>query len=83
MSAISIRLPVSLWARIDAIAQRETAQRKAAGKKPPVISRNALVACFLDLSCDDYEKREGQVDPIAADLIAHEEAANAREKKKR
>ncbi|MBN9687113.1 MULTISPECIES: hypothetical protein [unclassified Corallococcus] len=71
VSAISIRLPVSLWARIDAIAQRETAQRKAAGKKPAVISRNALVGRFLELACDDYEKREGPPEDAA------------REKKKR
>ncbi|NBD11840.1 hypothetical protein [Corallococcus silvisoli] len=73
VSAVSIRLPVSLWGRIDAIAARETAQRRASGKRPAVISRNAVVARFLELSCDDYEKREGQ----------EEDAVGAREKKKR
>jgi len=55
----TIRVQRRLVGRLDAIAQRETELRKASGKKPPVISRNDVVARFLERACDEYEKAAG------------------------
>jgi predicted transcriptional regulator len=56
--ASSVRLPESLWARLDAIADVETEYRKKSGKKPPVISRNDVIQRFLERAVEAYEAKE-------------------------
>jgi hypothetical protein len=74
VATTTIRIKQGVIGRLDRIAKMETDARREAGKKPPVVSRNDVIARFLELACDDYEKREG---------TGEAPVATAREKKKR
>jgi hypothetical protein len=56
-----ISLPHSAWAKLTAIAKRETQARREKGRTG-VVTRTAVVRRFVELMVAEYEKAHGPVE---------------------